>query len=131
MQPSGLLHLFLKLDKADRIGRFEPADWPAAVGCRQYLAGTVEHEIRRLNKLPTILPPRPKLIGLRSCDAIGDRKRNLVRDFLCFFHRLRGRCDDLGSQFFESFQLLTETAQLTETVRSERPPVKQHDQVFG
>ena len=136
---TGKPHLFLrlrcltglvKLDQFYNVRTFDPPEGPGAVARNKHFARIIEQELRWLDEIAALLPPRTKQISdfTRYAVAVGIRQFGGYLSSL--FKRIDTRGDDLGSQRSQLGQNCLEAGQLPATVRSPMPAVEQYDPVL-
>ena len=123
---SGLVEFY----KLDHVGGINPAQWPIGVTRNNNLAICPHDELRWLNNITPVFPPRTKLIGYLAGNAVANTERQLRRNFTSFVNRIDAGSHDFGAESIKFLFNFLEADQLPAAVWSPMAAIEKDDAIF-
>ena len=124
-----LLTGIVEIHHLDHIARIYPAQRAVAIAARDDIAVRIDDELRRLNYLTSVLPPRAERVSDVAGDAVPHREIHLVGDFLGLLDVINASGEDLHPELIEFVLQFCIADQLTATIGSPVAAIEQDDPI--
>lgn len=98
----------VEVDQLGNIIALHPAERAVRIAGSHDLVVGAKNELRRLDDLTAVFPPRSQLIGNFTADFEADREIDLVGHFLCLVDRVDARRNDRNAKLIEFCLLFCE-----------------------